>query len=194
MNYTSKDSETVQRAEHLAEKTLESSRIYEGKILSLKRDTVLLENGEKAFREVVEHSGGGCILPINDKDEILFVRQFRYPFSSVLLEIPAGKREKGEDPYACGVRELKEEVGAKAQSVTYLGKLYPTVAYDTEVIYMYMAQGLSFGGQTLDADEFVDVVAIPFDEAVRMVLNDEIPDSKTQIAILKAHAMRSKGV
>ena len=85
-------------------------------------------------------------------------------------------------------------MGAKAQSVTYLGKLYPTVAYDTEVIYMYMAQGLSFGGQSLDADEFVDVVAIPFDEAVRMVLNDEIPDSKTQIAILKAHAMRSKGV
>ena len=117
------------------------------------------------------------------------MRQFRYPFHTVLLEIPAGKREAGEEPLACGVRELKEEIGARAEKITYLGKLYPTVAYDTEVIYMYMAQGLDMSEQHLDADEFVDIVPIPFDEAVNMVMRDEIPDSKTQIAILKAKAL-----
>lgn len=175
--------------EHLQEKTLESEEIYDGRILKLKRDKVQLENGEDAIREYVVHSGGVCILPINDRGEILFVRQFRYPFHTVLLEIPAGKREAGEEPLACGVRELKEEIGARAEKITYLGKLYPTVAYDTEVIYMYMAQGLDMSEQHLDADEFVDIVPIPFDEAVSMVMRDEIPDSKTQIAILKAKAL-----
>lgn len=176
--------------EHLFEKTLDTTPIFDGKVVKLYKDTVLLENGETAFREVIEHSGGVCILPLTDKDEIFFVKQFRYPFKAVLMEIPAGKREKGEDPLTCGIRELKEEIGATAKKITSLGKLYPTVAYDTEVIYMYLAEELSFSEQHLDADEFVDVVKIPFDEAVRMVMNDEIPDSKSQIAILKTWMLR----
>lgn len=178
--------------EHLHEETLSSDVIFEGKILRLKKDTVMLENGEHAFREVVEHSGGVCILPVTDDGEIIFVRQFRYPFKEILTEIPAGKREKGEEPLTCGIRELKEEVGAVADKITYLGKLYPTVAYDTEVIYMYLAEGLHFSDQHLDEDEFVDIVKIPFDKAVEMVMRDEIPDSKTQIAILKAKALLNK--
>ncbi len=173
---------------HLFEEKIGSEQIYKGKILDVTRDTVLLENGEKAYREVIHHSGGVCVLPIDDNGDVLFVKQFRYPFSDVLLEIPAGKREYGEDPLTCGIRELKEEVGATADEVTYLGKLYPTVAYDTEVIYMYMAKGLHFGDRHLDEDEFVDVLRIPFDEAVRMAMNDEIPDSKTQLALMKAYA------
>lgn len=178
--------------EHLHEETLSSDVIFEGKILRLKKDTVMLENGEHAFREVVEHSGGVCILPVTDDGEIIFVRQFRYPFKEILTEIPAGKREKGEEPLTCGIRELKEEVGAVADKITYLGKLYPTVAYDTEVIYMYLAEGLHFSDQHLDEDEFVDIVKIPFDKAVEMVMRDEIPDSKTQIAILKAKVLLNK--
>ncbi len=178
--------------EHLHEETLSSDVIFEGKILRLKKDTVMLENGEHAFREVVEHSGGVCILPVTDDGEIIFVRQFRYPFKEILTEIPAGKREKDEEPLTCGIRELKEEVGAVADKITYLGKLYPTVAYDTEVIYMYLAEGLHFSDQHLDEDEFVDIVKIPFDKAVEMVMRDEIPDSKTQIAILKAKALLNK--
>lgn len=181
-----------EKTEHLFEKTLDTTQIFDGRVVKLFRDTVLLENGEKALREVIEHSGGVCVLPLTDNNEILFVRQFRYPFKSVLLEIPAGKREKGEEPLECGVRELKEEVGAEADKITYLGKLYPTVAYDTEVIYMYLAEGLRFSSQHLDADEFVDVVKIPFDKAVEMVMNDEIPDSKTQLAILKAKILLDK--
>ncbi len=178
--------------EHLHEETLSSDVIFEGKILRLKKDTVMLENGEHAFREVVEHSGGVCILPVTDDGEIIFVRQFRYPFKEILTEIPAGKREKDEEPLTCGIRELKEEVGAVADKITYLGKLYPTVAYDTEVIYMYLAEGLHFSDQHLDEDEFVDIVKIPFDRAVEMVMRDEIPDSKTQIAILKAKVLLNK--
>ena len=177
---------------HLEEKTISVEQIYNGKIIDVTREKVLLENKSEAYREVVHHSGGVCILPINDKGEVLFVRQFRYPFKEVLLEIPAGKRENGEDPKECGLRELKEEVGAEAKNITYLGKLYPTVAYDTEVIYMYMAQDLSFGEQKLDEDEFLDIVKIPLDKAYKMVLNDEIPDAKTQIAILKARKMLQK--
>ncbi len=176
-----------EKTEHLFEKTLDTTPIFDGRVVKLRRDTVLLENGEKASREVIEHSGGVCVLPLTDNNEILFVKQFRYPFKSVLLEVPAGKREKGEEPLTCGIRELKEEVGAEAEKITYLGKLYPTVAYDTEVIYMYLAEGLSFSSQHLDEDEFVDVVKIPFEKAVEMVMNDEIPDSKTQLAILKAN-------
>lgn len=173
---------------HLEEKTISVDKIYDGKIIDVTREKVLLENESEAYREVVHHSGGVCILPINSKGEVLFVRQFRYPFKEVLLEIPAGKREQGEDPKECGIRELREEVGATSDNITFLGKLYPTVAYDTEVIYMYMARSLSFGEQNLDDDEFLDVVKIPLDKAYEMVLNDDIPDAKTQIAILKAWA------
>lgn len=178
--------------DHLYEKKLTSELIYDGKILKLTRDTAMLENGETAYREVVHHSGGVCVLPLDDEKNVLFVKQFRYPFATVLLEIPAGKREPGEDPLECGIRELSEEVGATAEEIIPLGKLYPTVAYNTEIIYMYLARGLSFHNQHLDADEFVDVVKIPLKEAYEMVMRDEIPDSKTQIAILKAWAIVNK--
>lgn len=174
---------------HLSEKALTSEKIYEGKILSVTRDTVELENGEKAYREVVHHSGGVCVVPLCDNGDVMLVKQFRYPFSDVLLEVPAGKREQGEDPLECGIRELKEEVGAAAEKIIPLGKLYPTVAYDTEVIYMYLATGLSFSEQKLDEDEFLDVVRIPLSKAVEMVMEDKIPDSKTQLALIKASLM-----
>lgn len=174
---------------HLFETKIDSTQIYDGKILNVSRDTVRLENGETAYREVIHHSGGVCVLPLDENGDVLFVKQFRYPFADVLLEIPAGKRELGEDPLECGIRELSEEVGATADRIIPLGKLYPTVAYDTEIIYMYLARGLHFGEQHLDEDEFVDVIRIPFDEAYKMVMRDEIPDSKTQLAILKAWAM-----
>lgn len=177
---------------HLEEKTISVDKIYDGRIIEVTRERVLLENDSEAYREVVYHTGGVCILPINDKGEVLFVKQYRYPFKEVLLEIPAGKREKGEDPKECGIRELREEAGAVSDNITYLGKLYPTVAYDTEIIYMYMAQDLSFGEQDLDDDEFLDVVKIPLDKAYEMVINDEIPDAKTQIAILKAWSILNK--
>ncbi len=171
---------------HLEEKTLGVEEIYNGKIIRVTKEQIELENGKQSIREVVYHSGGVCVLPVDNDGNIYLVKQFRYPFKTVLFEIPAGKREAGEEPLACGIRELKEEIGAEAESVVSLGKLYPTVAYDTEVIYMYLATGLSFGETHLDEGEFIDVVKMPFDKAYQMVIDDEIPDAKTQIAILKA--------
>lgn len=176
--------------EHLYEKTVSSEEIYDGRVVKLFKDDVILENGEKTFREVVKHTGGVCVLPIDSDGNIYMVKQFRYPFKTVLLEIPAGKKEPGEEPAECGIRELSEEIGAKASEFIYIGKIYPTVAYDTEIIWMYLAKGLEFaGGQHLDPEEFIDVVKLPFDEAYKMVLNDEIPDAKTQAAILRAKTM-----
>lgn len=177
---------------HLDEKTLSVEEIYNGKIIRVTKEKVELENGEISFREIVHHSGGVCVLPIDEDGNIYFVKQFRYPYKAVLLEVPAGKREEGEDPLTCGSRELKEEIGASAEKIVSLGKLYPTVAYDTEIIYMYLATGLSFGDTHLDDGEFIDIVKMPFEKAYKMVLDDEIPDAKTQIAILKARELLNK--
>lgn len=171
----------------LKEKTVSVEEIFKGKVVDLTVDKVELENGEPATREVIHHNGGVCVVPIDENGDVYFVKQFRYPFKSVLLEVPAGKLEKGEDHRECGIRELKEEIGAEAKTVEYLGCLYPTVAYDTEIIHMYMAKGLKFGEQDLDEGEFIDVVKIPLEKAYQMVMNNEIPDSKTQLAILKAY-------
>lgn len=174
---------------HLFEKTTSSNEIYHGRIFNVLRDTVELENGMAADREVVVHSGGVCVIPVMDDGSILFVKQFRYAFKEVLLEIPAGKLEPGEDHCACGKRELLEETGASAAEFSYLGEVYPTTAYLTERIHMYLAKGLTFSKQSLDADEFLDIVKLPLTDAVKMVLDGEIKDSKTQIGILKARLL-----
>ena len=170
---------------HLEEKTLSSEQKFDGKVVKLFVDQVELENGEKTFREVIKHPGGVCILPLDGDNNVLMVRQFRYPSHKVLLEIPAGKMEYGEDHRECGLRELKEETGCTCDEFTYLGNLIPTPAYDTEVIHMYLARGLHSGEQKLDEDEFLEVEKIPLDKAVEMVMNNEIADAKTQIALLK---------
>ena len=172
---------------HLFEETISSETLYDGRVIDLKKDTVLLENGTYATREVVEHSGGVCVIPVMESNDLLFVKQFRYPFSDVLLELPAGKLNKGEDHFECGKRELLEETGAVPDEYSYLGLVYPTTAYLTEKIYLYIAKGLHFSEQKLDDDEFLDVVSIPLEKAFEMVMNDEIRDSKTQIGILKAY-------
>lgn len=178
---------------HLFEKTVESTVKYEGKILTVCSDVVELENGTTAPRDVIRHSGGVCVVPVTDDNEVLMVRQFRYPFAKVLLELPAGKLNEGEDHYTCGLRELKEETGCTCENYRYLGCLYPTPAYCSEITHMYLATGLSGGSQHLDDDEFLEVEKIPLDKAVEMVMNNEIPDAKTQLALLKAKNILDKG-
>jgi len=130
-----------------------------------------------------------CVVAVNENKEVYFVKQFRYPHGKVLLEIPAGKKEWGENPLECGMRELREEAGFTADEFISLGCLFPTPAYDTEVIYMYLAKGLHKAQQDLDEDEFLDVLTIPLDEAVKMVMDNEIEDAKTQLALLKASVL-----
>lgn len=176
---------------NLKEKTLKQNYVYNGKIINMRKDDIILPDGNNAIREVVEHPGGVCVVAVTDKDEILMVRQFRYPYMEEILEIPAGKRNsKDEDPLACGKRELTEETGAVAKEFTFLGRLYPTPGYCDEIIWMYAAKDLSFGAQNPDDDEFLEVERIPFEKAVGMILSGEITDAKTQTAILKLKLLR----
>ena len=176
------------------EKQKDSKYIYKGAIINLRLDTALLPNGNTAKREVIEHPGGVCVLPIDQNGDLLLVRQFRYPYMKETLEVPAGKRDKDgdSDPLACGKRELKEETGATAENYYPLGTLYPSPGYTDEIIYMYAATDLSFGDAQPDEDEFINLVRIPFEKAVKMVMRGEIPDSKTQTAILKAQIIKKE--
>lgn len=171
---------------NLQEKTLTSTYCFKGHIINVRTDTALLPNGATAGREVVEHPGGVCVAALTEENELLFVRQFRYPYGEVLLELPAGKRDcNGEDPLECGKRELLEETGATATTYQALGCVYPTPGFCNEVIYLFLAQGITFGSAQPDEDEFLEVERIPLNQAVAMVLNGEIRDAKTQIAVLK---------
>ena len=178
---------------HLHEQTLSSERLFEGKIINLRRDAVLLENGARAIREVVEHPGGVCMVALTETREVLLVRQLRYPYGEVLTELPAGKLSPGEDPLEAGKRELLEETGAVAARIVDLGKLYPSPGYLNEVIHTYLATGLTFTEQHLDEDEFLDVERVPLEAAVDRVLRGEIRDAKTQAALLKVHLLLAEG-
>lgn len=178
---------------HLFEKKLNSKEVFKGKIIDLCVDDVILENGSLATREVINHPGGVGIVPLTDDNKVVMVKQFRYPFSKVILEIPAGKLDLGEDPLEAGKRELLEETGIKADFYKSIGQLYPTPAFLKEIIYMYVAKGLKNFSQSLDEDEFLDVEYIDIDKLVDMILNGEIKDSKTQTAILKTKFLILRG-
>lgn len=175
---------------HLFEKEKSSETIYKGRIFTVTKDIVQLEDNTQADREVVHHNGGVCVIPITNDNCILMVKQFRYPMHEAILEIPAGKLELNENHHDAGKRELLEETGNECSEYTFLGKIYPTPAYVTENIYMYLAKGLTYKGQHLDSDEFLDVVKVPMDKAMEMVMNGEIKDSKTQIGVLKAYYLQ----
>lgn len=174
---------------NLEEKQLSFDYKFKGRIINLRVDEALLPNGATATREVVEHNGGICVVPITENGEVLMVEQYRYPYGEVILEIPAGKRDGNEEPLEGGKRELREETGAVAENYTFLGELYPTPGYCGEVIYMYLATGLSFGETDPDEDEFLNVKKIPLEKAVDMIMKGEIKDAKTQTAILKVERM-----
>ena len=169
-----------------AEKTINSDIVYTGRIITVKNDKVELVNGRTSFREVVEHNGGVGIIPVDSEGNIYLVRQFRYPFMEDTLEIPAGKLEKGENPFDCAVRELSEETGFTAGRYDDLGMFYPSPGYCQEILYIYMARDLTAGRMHLDENEFLDVLKVPLDKAVDMVMKGELRDAKTIIAILKA--------
>ena len=177
--------------EHKEEK-IEGKIQYKGKVIDLALDTVRLENGRTATREVVIHHGGACVLAFNEKDEIALVRQFRYAAGRELLELPAGKLEAGENPLQAIEREIVEEIGYQALDMKPFGQIIPTCAYCTEIIYIHRAEQLLKAEQKLDADEFLDVLWLPFAKALEMVLAGEITDAKTCYAILKETALRGR--
>lgn len=179
----------------LFEKTLSAQPIYDGRIIHVHVDDVELENGTVAKREVVEHPGGVSVAVLTEDNELIFVRQFRYPYKKVLLELPAGKLEPGEDPFEAVKREQLEETGTKGEGYISLGEVYPTPGYCGEIIRLWACRAVS-GQQelSLDEDEFLDTERIPLERAVEMVCNNEIPDAKTQIGILKTAQLVKKGM
>lgn len=174
------------------EAMLESKEIFNGRVIRVTLDKVQLEDGTTSTREVVHHHGGACVLPVDADGNVTMVRQFRYALGEELWELPAGKLEAGEDPFEAARRELSEECGLTADTYTELGVVYPTVGYDSEKIYLWAAEGLHTVGQHLDAGEFLDVVKMPFAQALGLVMDGTIRDSKTQIALLKYAQLRGK--
>ena len=163
----------------------------------MRLDHVQVYNGSTAARELVRHLGAVCIVPVTDDGQIVLERQYRYPIDRVLTELPAGKLDyPGEDPLEAAKRELREETGFRAKEWVFLGDFYPAAAYSDEHIRMYLARGLIKGERDLDPDENINVFTLPLDEAADAVMHGEIPDAKTQLAVLKTaeYLKREKSV
>ena len=168
------------------EKCLRCEDKYQGHIIYVHRDTVSLPDGSTSFREIVEHSGGVAVIPVDESGNVWCVRQYRYAFREHLLEVPAGKLNEGENPLDCAVRELSEETGFSAEKFTFLGELLPSPGYCKETLYLYLATGLKPGKAHLDPGEFLDVERHTLDELTDMVMNNQLTDAKTAMAVLKA--------
>ena len=170
---------------NLTEKKLARQDIYAGRVVKLHVDTVELPDGGTAIREIVEHPGGVAIVALDEENRVSVVRQYRYAFSRVMLEIPAGKREAGEEPFLTAQRELQEEVGAAAAQWDDLGVLIPSPGCYGETLYLYLARGLTFGAVDPDEDEFLECERMPFDELYQMCMDGRVQDAKTVAAVLK---------
>lgn len=170
----------------LTEKTLSREDKFDGKFLHVHVDQVALPNGKTAVREVVDHVDGVAILALDERNNVLTVTQYRYVYHRLLLEIPAGKLEPGEDPVSGALRELREETGATPDEFLPMGRYIPAPGCYGESLYLFLARGLHMGEQEPDEDEFLTLERIPFDEMVHRVMNGEVEDGKTIAAVLKA--------
>ena len=191
----------------LNEKTLASELAFDGVLLKLYRDQVELSDGGTSIREVVHHPGGVAVVALDEAGNVYLERQFRYPYRKVVVEIPAGKLEPGEEPARAirraarmprGVaalpirRELKEEIGAEAARWDALGHVMPSVGYTDEVLYLFLARGLTFGERSLDQDEFLEPFKLPFAQALDMAADGRINDAKTVAALFRADRLMRK--
>lgn len=174
----------------LREETVSSREAYSGSFLHVYHDEVSLPNGGDASREYIRHVGAVCIVALDGQGRIAMERQYRYPVGETVYEIPAGKLDsKQEDPTAAAQRELREETGITAGRMECLGSFYPTCAYSDEVIHIFLARDLSYGERSTDEDEFLSVEMVPLDEVKDMIMRGEIPDGKTQAAVLRVWLM-----
>ncbi|MFQ5572419.1 MAG: NUDIX domain-containing protein [Rhodothermales bacterium] len=175
--------------EPLTETTLRSEQLVDGRLLNVYRDTVRLADGTETVREWISHPGAAAVVPLFEDGSTLMVRQFRYAPRRTMLEVPAGKIDReGEEPKEVAARELEEETGWRALRLTLLGSLYPCIGYSNEVIHYYLAEELSRSRQALDPGECIEVVSMPFDEAVAMARRGDLSDMKTVTALLMADA------
>lgn len=176
------------------EQPINKKEIYNGKIIQVHVDDVILENGAASVREVVEHPGGVCVAALTENNEIILVKQYRYPYGRVLLELPAGKLEPDEDPFEAAKREQLEETGTTGCDYVFLGELYPSPGYCGEIIRIWACRVQGYGDLSLDEDEFIETETIPLEKAVEMVIHNRIEDAKTQTGILKTARLVENGL
>lgn len=167
------------------EKKQREKSIFKGRVLHLHVDDVELSDGTRSTREIISHPGGVAILAFTKEHEVLLVKQFRYAIHESILEIPAGRMDQNETHFDCAIRELKEETGYISKEVSYLGQMFPTPGYSSEVIHLYLAKNCVYTGQTLEEGEFLDVIKMSYEDVLNRIQNNEIWDAKTIIALLK---------
>lgn len=170
----------------LSEKTVSKEMVYKGNILNLRVDQVVLPGGKTVRREVVEHGGAVAVVALDEDSRLLMVRQYRYPVGRVLLEVPAGMIEEGEEPAVCAARELAEETGCRARELKMLFSFYSTPGFTTEKLYVFLARGLKCLDSHPDEDEFIEINRVPLDRALEMIDSGDICDAKSIIGILAA--------
>jgi ADP-ribose pyrophosphatase len=171
---------------NLKEKAVASKRLYEGRTINLRVDTVILPDGNSAQREIVEHPGAVSIVPVLDDGTVILVNQFRAPINRITLEIPAGKLEPGEPPENCAVRELAEETGFSAEKLEYRGTFFTTPGFSDEIMYLFIASGLKPTDRRPDFDEFLSLKRMKLQELLEMAEKGEIIDAKTLVGIYTA--------
>ena len=168
----------------LKETKLSSRIIFQGRLLDIRKDEVELPNGKTSTREWINHPGAVCCIPILPDGKIALIRQYRYPVQSEMIELPAGKLNKGEKPEACALRELEEEIGYRTNKLTFLTQIHPAIGFANEKMWIYLAEELEKTDSKLDDDEFLELIPTSLDDAVEMVWSGKITDVKTIIGLL----------
>lgn len=178
----------------ITEQVISTTTVFRGRIFNLESLNVRFPDGNTGLRDVIRHPGATAVLAINDRDEVLLTNQWRTALGRVSTEIPAGTLEPGEDPATCAARELEEETGLTASSLTPLTSIATCAGFCDEVLHIYQATGLaeSDGRHQQDEDEFIEVVWVPFDEVLTACLDGSIADSKTLVAVLAVAAVRTR--
>lgn len=162
-------------------KVIKSNIVFEGKVFSVKVDDIQYNgSGNLATRQVAVHPGGAVIVPVLNNGKIIFVKQYRYPHNEVILELPAGKLDKGEEPLHCAIRELKEETGYTSNNIIKLGKIYTTPGFCNEVLHIFLAKDLTEGNhEREEGEEGMELIELSIEEAEEKIRNGEIVDAKT---------------
>jgi len=173
-----------------AVRLLSRTVFHRGHVFETSHDAIELASGARLELDVIHHPGGAAVLPLFENDDVLLIRQYRHPAGQVLLEAPAGRLEAGEAPEVAALRELREETGYQASALTFVTKFYALPGYSTEVLYCFLATGLTPGPQNLDRDEDIRLVRMPFTKARELVYQGDILDAKTMITLLLVDAMR----
>jgi ADP-ribose pyrophosphatase len=170
---------------------VKSEPIYQGKVFNVRQDHLRLPDGKVTRLDVVEHSGAVTILPIDSQDQIWFIRQYRHPAGRMLLELPAGVMDEGEDPLESAQRELQEEIGMAAESLTPLGDFFLAPGYSTEYMYVFMARGLRESQLQPDEGEYIEIEKVPLAQAMALVKSGRISDAKSLATLLLWHLSAS---